>query len=101
MVRFQRTMRVKPGKLMEAIKWAKEVAGFVNAQFEDQNDLQVFVLQFGDYGTIAWAVDVEDAATLSQNMSQLIADPSYWAVVNQGADLAVEATGQDSLWQEV
>jgi hypothetical protein len=33
-------------------------------------------------------------------MGDLAADKEYWAVVNKGASLLVEATAQDRLWQQ-
>jgi hypothetical protein len=100
MVRFERTVRIRPGKFVEALQWANEVARFVNGKFSDNNELLVFNRLFGDYPTIAWAVDAPDLATMESTLQQLVADPAYWAVVNKGADLLVEGTGHDALWQQ-
>ena len=101
MVRFERTVRIKPGKMGEAFEWAKDVAKFVNAKFPDGSDLLVFNQLFGDYGTVAWAMDRADLAEVETMTQKLLADPEYWELVNQGAGLLVEATTKDTLWQQV
>lgn len=101
MVRFERTVRIKPGKMAEAFQWATEVAKFVNAKFPDGSDLYVFNQLFGDYGTIAWAIDRADLAEVEALTHKLVADPEYWEIVNQGASLVVEASTKDTLWQQV
>ena len=101
MVRWERTVRIKPGKFKEALGWAKEVASYVDTKFPEQNDILVFMQNFGEVGTIQWAVDADDAATLGQNLGQLMGDDDYWAVVNKGADFVVEASGQDKLWHAI
>jgi hypothetical protein len=101
MVRFERSVRTKPGKMGEALAWANEVAKYINDRSPDGNDVLVFNQLFGDVGAVGWFVDTANLNDLNVMMSDLAADEKYWAVVNKGADLLVEATAQDRLWQQV
>jgi hypothetical protein len=56
---------------------------------------------FGDIGAVGWFLDTATLNDLGVLMGDLAPDQEYWALVNKGADLIVEATAQDRLWQQV
>ena len=100
MIRLERSVRTKPGKMGEALAWANEIAKYINDRSPDGNDVLVFNQMFGDVGAVGWFLDTANLNDLSVLMGDLAADQEYWAVVNKGADLVVEATAQDRLWQQ-
>ena len=51
MVRFQRTARFKAAKARDAVKWAREIAGYVSARYPD-SPVQVFTERYGTVGVI-------------------------------------------------
>ncbi len=100
MVRFQRTARAKGGKFLEAMQFAKEVAGYLNDKYAPVS-IQVYSELFGDVNTIYWYVDYKDLATIEGINAQLLADQGYWAIVNKATDLFIEGSVHDALMMAV
>ena len=55
MVRWMRSARIQGGKYLEAIAWAKEMAGYAEKAY-GASKVHVFLDAFGDIGTIRWSV---------------------------------------------
>jgi hypothetical protein len=87
MIRWTRSARIVPGKFMEAIQWAKEVAEFISKKYGVQTT--VYIDSFGEYGKIRWFADHADLATLEKFGKQFLADPEYWQIISRGPDLLV------------
>ena len=101
MVRFHRSARISKGAMLpEALKWAKEVAEYLNSNYPETAVL-VFVEQYGAAGTIHWYADYEDIATLDRLGSQLLADEGYQAILNKSTDLFIEGSTNDTLMASV
>ncbi len=100
MIRFQRTARVRSGKFLEGVQFAKEVAEYINANYP-LGSLLVFTELFGDTGTIHWNSDNEDLASIEKVNAQLSADQDYWALLSKGDDLFIEGSLHDTVIQSV
>ena len=100
MYRFQRTARARGGKAMEAVQFAKEVAGYINAKYAPVS-LQVYTELFGDVNTIYWYAEYKDLASLETIIGQLNADQEYWAILGKAADLFVEGSLHDTLMMSI
>ena len=100
MYRFQRTARARGGKAMEAVQFAKEVAGYINAKYAPVS-LQVYTELFGDVNTIYWYADYKDLASLETIIGQLNAGQEYWAILGKAADLFVEGSLHDTLMMSI
>ena len=100
MIRHQRFGRAKVGKGREGLKFAKEIADFINTKYAPVS-VQVYTEVFGEYNTIYWHTDHDDLSTLEEAHDKLIADPEYLAILNKGSDIFVEGTLQDKLLKSV
>ncbi|HLE29969.1 MAG TPA: DUF6039 family protein [Anaerolineales bacterium] len=100
MYRFQRTARARGGKAMEAVQFAKEVAGYINTKYAPVS-LQVYTELFGDVNTIYWYAEYKDLASLETIIGQLNADQEYWAILGKAADLFVEGSLHDTLMMSI
>jgi hypothetical protein len=96
MIRFQRSGKVKNGKLQDGMRFAKEVSEYINAKYAPIS-VQAFSELFGDMATIHWHVDYDDLAALESIHTKLLADQEYWAIVNKGTDCYIDGSFQDSL----
>ena len=65
MVRWMRKALVAPGKFIEAVGFATEIAGYVK-KFEGLPPVHVFIDSFGDITTLRWIVDYESLAAMEQ-----------------------------------
>jgi hypothetical protein len=100
MVRFQRLGRVKNGKYLEAIQWAKEVAEHINTKYSPVS-LQVYTETFGDVHAIYWHGDYKDLAFFDSSYAQVLSDQGYWAIVMKGMELFIEGSFRDTLMSAV
>lgn len=100
MIRHQRSGRAKAGKAWEVVKFAKEVAGFVNAKYAPVS-VQVFSELFGDLNTIYWQTDYDDLASLEEMQAKLTSDPDYMTILSKGSDIFIEGTLHDKLMKSV
>ena len=96
MVRFQRTVKIQPGRHREANKWAKEIADFINNN-ESRTSYQVFREEFGIVSAIHWIADYENLAVLEQVMANLLSNEEYMALVNRSVDYIIPGTAKDTL----
>jgi hypothetical protein len=99
-VRFQRSARFKAGKALDAVKWAKEIAGFVSAKYPD-TPVRVFTERYGAIGGIYWVADFPDVATMDEVISGLMADETYQDYLFRAADLLLEGSGKDTVMVSV
>lgn len=101
MVRFQRASRVSGGKFPEALKWAHEIAEYLNGRTPRPTKIQVFIERFSAVGTICWVGDYESVAALESFQNELLSDEEYWTIVRRGADLFIEGSTKDTLMTSV
>ena len=71
MVRFQRSARVKAGRVLDAVKWATEIADYVSAKYPE-TPVRVFTERYGAIGAIYWVADFPDVATMDEVLSRLL-----------------------------
>ena len=100
MVSFHRISRAKTGKFPEAVQWAKETAGYINASFISANVTAYFEL-FGDVGAIHWYADLEDLAEVDRLNAWAVGDQGYQARLKNGADIFIEGSTYDKLVQMI
>ena len=94
MVRWMRKARVAPGKFMEAMAFATEIAGYVK-KFEGLPPVHVFIDSFGDITTLRWIVDYESLAAMEQVSAQMMSDQDYLKKVNSSGHLFMPGSVKD------
>jgi len=100
MIRFVRSAKVSRGKLPEAIKWAKEVAEYINTK-DPVPTIRVYAGLFGDVNTIFWEAEHKDLASVEAALGKLTADPGYWTAVRKSGELIVDGSVRDSVMGSV
>lgn len=100
MIRWQRSIQAKMGKMQEAIQWAKEVAEYLNAH-HPETSVQVFTGRFGTWNTIYWVSELKDLAALERWQAQFTSDEGYQKLGRKSreAGLWVDGSGFDSLME--
>lgn len=77
MIRWIRTARIAPGKLQEALQWAKELREYTKTKFQGGADVKIFLERYGDLGVICWMADFENLATLELAGHAIEGDTGY------------------------
>jgi hypothetical protein len=91
-----RKARVAPGKFIEAMGFATEIAQYVK-KFEGLPPIHVFIDSFGDMTTLRWVVDYESLAAMETVSQQMMADQEYLQKVNSSALLFIPGTVKDTV----
>ncbi|HUF96769.1 MAG TPA: hypothetical protein VMM60_01495 [Ilumatobacter sp.] len=81
---FNRTGRLAPGNLMDAMSWAVAITEKVNSVADTPVSLWSTTLS-PRVGTLAWTTIVSDLAELSAIEEKLLADGGYLEMVEKGA----------------
>ena len=98
MIRWQRSIRAKGSKFLEALQWAKEVTEYVNSK-QPNYKAQAYTSAFGDVNMLVWHVDFEDLADLDKYGKFFNMDQGYQALVKKAADLFIEGSLYDSVFE--
>lgn len=96
MIRFQRSIRPRNGKNIEAVAWAKEVADYLNTHYT-VGQIEVYTERFGNMGAIYWVMDFRDLAALDALSQQLRKDDAYASLIRRGDPLTADGTVHDIL----
>ena len=99
MIRWTRSARIDPGKFMEAMQWAKEMAEFISKKHGVQTT--VYLDSFGEYGTIRWFADHADLATLEKFGHQIFADQEYLQRLSRAPGLIVPGSVFDTVMRSI
>ena len=95
MIRWMRSARIAPGKMVEAIQFATEIVEYTKKKYEGAVDTGVFADSFGEVGTIRWYADYADFATWEKVQNQIVADPEWWQKMDAIKDLFIPGTVHD------
>lgn len=97
MVYFTRSATPKPGKFVDALKWAKETADYVNNKYDTK--FNVYTQRYGEkpVGTVFWVSEYENVSKIEEIGNQLLEDQDYLKSLDGFASLFVEGTTYDSI----
>ena len=96
MVRWMRKARVAPGKFIEAMGFATEIAGYVK-KFEGLPPVHVFIDDFGDMTTIRWVVDYESLAAMEKVNTQMMSDQEYFQKIDSSSHVFIPGSVKDTV----
>ena len=88
MIGLMRSARIAPGKLVEAVKFSKEIVEYTK-KYEGVADAGVFLDSFGEVGTIRWCSDYEDFASWEKISDQMFAAPEWFQKMDAAKDLFI------------
>jgi hypothetical protein len=90
---------MQPGKLGEAMAWAKETGGIFKRVTGREATL---CTSFGGViGALAWIVQYDNVGQLEEATKNLLADRDYATAISKAAGLFVPGSGHDQIWRHV
>ena len=99
MIRFVRTASIAPGKLGDALAFAKQIAEFVGKNFGVQ--LEIMMPVGGNPNRVAWRAEYASLATMEEMQMKMLADPKYLEMVSKGAANFIPGSVNDVIWRTV
>jgi hypothetical protein len=99
MITFVRTATIAPGKVVEALNFAHQIAKLV----EKITGLKVGVSMpiGGNPFRIAWVAAQPDLAAVEANNNKLLSDPEYMKLSEGSASLFLPGSAHDEMWRSV
>jgi hypothetical protein len=99
MITFVRTATIAPGKVVEALTFAHQIAKLV----EKITGLKVGVSMpiGGNPFRIAWVAAQPDLAAVEANNNKLLSDPEYMKLSEGSASLFLPGSAHDEMWRSV
>jgi hypothetical protein len=91
-----RKARVAPGKFIEAMGFATEIASYVK-KYEGLPTVQVFIDSFGDMTTLRWVVDYESLAAMEQVNTQMMSDQEYFQKIDSSSHVFIPNSVKDTV----
>ena len=94
MIRWTRSARIAPGKLVEALQFSTEIIEYTK-KYEGVSNANVFLDSFGEVGTIRWFADYDDFASWEKVSNQIFADPEWFKKMDAIKDLFIPGSTHD------
>lgn len=97
MIRFVRTASVAPGKLADALAFAKQISAFIKKQYGVE--LQVMMPVGGNPHRIAWRSEYASLGSMEEFQAKSMADPKYQELLSKGGPCFIAGSVNDSIWR--
>jgi hypothetical protein len=99
MITFVRTASIAPGKVVEALTFAHQIAKLV----EKITGLKVGVNMpvSGNPFRVAWVAAEPDLASVEANNNKLLSNAEYMKAVEGSASLFLPGSAHDEMWRSV
>lgn len=97
MIAFVRVASIRPGKQMEAVAFAKDIAAYLKGTHA--LDMELLLPVGGNPQRIAWSARYADMATMDATGAKMLADPKYWDKVNSAAECFIPGSTHDGIWK--
>ena len=97
MIRFVRTASIAPGKLGDALAFAKQVSDYIGTQYGVR--LEVMMPVGGNPNRVAWRAEYPNLGAMEEMQAKMLADPKYLEIVGKGALNFIAGSVNDSIWR--
>jgi hypothetical protein len=97
MIRLVRTASIAPGKLGDALAFAKQVSEYIGKQFGVR--LEILMPVGGNPNRVAWRAEYASLAAMEEMQTKMLADPKYLELVGKGASNFIAGSVNDSIWR--
>jgi hypothetical protein len=99
MIHFTRTVTIAPGKLGEALTFAREISRFVEQHYDRK--LEVSMPVSGNPHRIMWSTSYANLDAFEQFSTRTMSDPKYLEALHKGGTLFVAGSLLDELWRAI
>jgi hypothetical protein len=91
MLRFVWTGKIASGKFAKAMEFLPKPKEFYK-KFDGMTNQEYFLNLFGESGGLVFMADYQDFTAYQKVMDQILSDPGYAKLNEEGADLFVEGS---------
>ena len=99
MIHFVRTVSIAPGRMAEAMAFAKEIASYSEGLTGFKVEVSVPIA--GNPSRIAWHLQYRDLAELEGAVSKINADAKFAELARAGSALMVPGGTNDTIWRTI
>ena len=99
MIRFVRASSIVPGKLVDALAFAKEVSAYVEKNHNQK--LEVMMPVGGNPHRIAWRSEYANLGALEEFQSKTMKDPKFLELLSKAGPIFIPGSVNDSIWRTI
>lgn len=99
MIRFVRTSSIAPGKVGDALAFAKQVSEFIAKQYGVK--LEVMLPVGGNPHRVAWRTEYATLGAMEEFNAKIMADPKYLEILAKGGANFIAGSVNDAIWRTV
>lgn len=99
MIRLVRTASIAPGKLSDALAFARQISDYIGTKFGVR--LEVMMPIGGNPNRVAWRAEYASLAAMDEMQTKMLADPQYLEMVGKGGANFIAGSVNDSIWRTV
>jgi hypothetical protein len=99
MIHFVRTVSIAPGKMAEAMTFAKEIASYSEGLTGFKVEVSVPIA--GNPSRIAWHLQYRDLTELEGAVGKIGADAKFAELSRAGSALMLPGSTLDTLWRTI
>jgi len=99
MIRFVRTSSIAPGKVGDALAFAKQVSEFIGKHYGVK--LEVMLPVGGNPHRVAWRAEYANLGAMEEFQAKIMADPKYLALLAKGGANFIAGSVNDAIWRTV
>ena len=100
MLRYVSSSKIAPGKYLEAVQWATELAEYYK-KYEGIPPTEVWTNLFGETGILVITSVYKDLVAFQKIYDQAVNDPQYIEKILESADLFIEGFGSVTLMRSL
>ena len=99
MIRFVRTSSIAPGKLGNALAFARQISEYVGKQYGVE--MQLMMPVGGNPHRIAWRAEYANLGAMEEHQSKLMVDPKYIEILAKGGENFIAGSINDAIWRVI
>jgi hypothetical protein len=99
MITAARSAQSAPGKMAEAIAFAKEIAAYLKSKHGLELQLKTQIA--GPVGRICWIADFKSLADYEEKWNKVIADQEYHKLSTKASSIFNPGHTHDTLWRSI
>ncbi len=99
MIALYRSGSIAPGKIREALAFAKEISAYITAQ--TGVEVSVAVPVGGNPNRVGWAARFDNLAGMEEMMTKLTTDEKYMELVADNSAHFIAGSIHDEIWSTI
>jgi len=99
MIHFTRTSSIAPGKVAEAMAFAREMSEHLAGAHSQK--MQLMIPVGGNPHRLCWYTAFDTLGEMEKFQAKSLADPKYLEILGKAATLFIPGSAHDDIWRDI